>query len=69
MLKKVIKQLLHLIIYNNVTRKQEFNLIRDNIGLISDPRKYDKCTAKAKKILPPVVNFARYTHIFFPGSL
>ena len=63
---------LHLIIYNNVTRKQEYkvnkqliNLIRNNIGLISDPQIYEKCTMKAKKISPPVVNFACYTGIFF----
>ena len=33
----------------NKVNKQLLNLIRDNIGLICDPRKYEKCTAKAKK--------------------
>ena len=49
--------------------KQLLNLIRDDTGLISDPRKCEKCNAKAKKISPPVVNFARYAHIFFRDFL
>ena len=53
----------------NKVNKQLLNLIRDNIGLISDPQKYEKCTVKAKKKLPLVVNFARYTCIFFQASL
>ena len=59
---------LHLIIYNNVS-KQLLNLIRYNIGLISDPQKYEKCTAKGKKNSPAAVNFACYARIFFRGSL
>ena len=38
------------------------------MGLISDPQKYEKWTAKAKKKSLPAVNFARYVRIFFPGS-
>ena len=52
-----------------MVNKQLLYLIRDNIVLISDPQKYEKCTAKAKNISPPTVSFARYTHIFFRGSL
>ena len=36
---------------------------------MADPRKYEKCTAKARKISPPAVNFARYARIFFRGPL
>ena len=45
---------LHLIIYNcykkarNNVNKQLLNLIRDNIGLISDPQKYEKCSRADK---------------------
>ena len=53
----------------NKVNKQLLNLIRDNIGLISDPQKYEKRSAKAKKISPLAVNFARYVCIFFQGSL
>ena len=34
------------------------------IGLISDPQKYEKCTAKAKKNLPPAVNFGMLAYFF-----
>ena len=53
----------------NKVNKQLLSLIRDNIGLMSDPRKYEKCTAKAKKNSLPAVNFARYARISFRGSL
>ena len=49
--------------------KQLLNLIKDNIGLMSDPRKYEKCTPKAKKNLPPAVNFACSAHIIFEVHL
>ena len=53
----------------NKVNKQLSNLIRDNMGLISDPRKYEKCTTNTKNISLQAVNFACYARIFFRGSL
>ena len=53
----------------NTVNKKLLNLIRDNIELISDPWKNEKCTTKAKNISAMAINFAHYTCIFFQGSL
>ena len=44
---------------------QLLNLIRDNIGMISDPRKYEKYTMKVKKQLTSGGKFCLLrSHIF-----